>query len=82
MTVGGVDTYYDYDERQWKSRKLGGGPIRRDPVCPAPRSTDHFQPERTPPSRDHADDQIQTDGRNRTAGPEPDGRLHDDSPST
>ena len=29
MTVGGVDTYYDYDEKQWKSRKLGGGPIRR-----------------------------------------------------
>ena len=32
MTVGGVDTYYDYDERQWKSRRLGGGPIRRGPV--------------------------------------------------
>jgi hypothetical protein len=40
MTVGGVDTYYDYDEKQWKSRKLGGGPIRRGPVCPAPRSAD------------------------------------------
>ena len=26
MTVGGVDTYYDYEEKQWKSRKLGGGP--------------------------------------------------------
>lgn len=38
MTVGGVDTYYDYDEKQWKSRKLGGGPIRRGPVCPAPRT--------------------------------------------
>jgi hypothetical protein len=36
MTVGGVDTYYDYDEQQWKSRKLGGGPVRRDPVCPTP----------------------------------------------
>ncbi|WP_329005329.1 hypothetical protein OHA18_18330 [Kribbella sp. NBC_00709] len=41
MTVGGVDTYYDYDEKQWKSRKLGGGPIRRGPVCPAPHTPDH-----------------------------------------
>ncbi|GAA0612726.1 hypothetical protein GCM10009534_54340 [Kribbella sandramycini] len=40
MTVGGVDTYYDYDEKQWKSRRLGGGPIPRGPVCPAPRSAD------------------------------------------
>ncbi|WP_433169280.1 hypothetical protein [Kribbella sp. CA-247076] len=38
MTVGGVDTYYDYDEKQWKSRRLGGGPIRRGPVCPTPKS--------------------------------------------
>ncbi|MEU8223506.1 hypothetical protein [Kribbella sp. NPDC048915] len=41
MTVGGVDTYYDYEEKQWKSRRLGGGPIRRGPVCPAPRTPDH-----------------------------------------
>jgi len=41
MTVGGVDTYYDYEEKQWKSRRLGGGPIRRGPVCPAPRTADH-----------------------------------------
>jgi len=32
-----VDTYYDYDEKQWKSRRLGGGPIRREPVVPVPR---------------------------------------------
>jgi hypothetical protein len=38
MVVGGVDTYYDYDEKQWKSRRLGGGPIRREPVCPTPDS--------------------------------------------
>ncbi|MEV6285655.1 hypothetical protein [Kribbella sp. NPDC051770] len=38
MTVGGVDTYYDYDEQQWKHRKLGGGPVRRKPVCPLPIS--------------------------------------------
>ena len=38
MTVGGVDTYYDYDEKQWKSRRLGGGPIHRGPVCPTPRT--------------------------------------------
>ncbi|MFF1819704.1 hypothetical protein ACFVWG_20560 [Kribbella sp. NPDC058245] len=37
MTVGGVDTYYDYDEKQWKSRRLGGGPIASGPVCPAPQ---------------------------------------------
>ncbi|MFB6719434.1 hypothetical protein ACFCV3_04705 [Kribbella sp. NPDC056345] len=37
MTVGGVDTYYDYDEKQWKSRRLGGGPLERGPVCPAPK---------------------------------------------
>ncbi|TCO42466.1 hypothetical protein EV646_11388 [Kribbella antiqua] len=43
MTVGGVDTYYDYDEKQWKSRKLGGGPIRRGPVCPSPRTVSKEQ---------------------------------------
>ncbi len=57
MTVGGVDTYYDYEEKQWKSRRLGGGPIRRGPVCPAPRTTDHTlhdQPrERHPAGREH-----------------------------
>jgi hypothetical protein len=56
MTVGGVDTYYDYDEKQWKSRKLGGGPIRRGPVCPAPRTADHTlhntARERRPSARD------------------------------
>lgn len=41
MTVGGVDTYYDYEEKQWKSRRLGGGPIRRGPVCPPPRTIEH-----------------------------------------
>jgi hypothetical protein len=45
MTVGGVDTYYDYDEKQWKSRRLGGGPIRRGPVCPAPKSASPDQHE-------------------------------------
>jgi len=54
MTVGGVDTYYDYEEKQWKSRRLGGGPIRRGPVCPAPRTADHAQPrERHPAGREH-----------------------------
>lgn len=43
MTVGGVDTYYDYDEKQWKSRRLGGGPIHRGPVCPTPRTTSQEQ---------------------------------------
>jgi len=47
MTVGGVDTYYDYDEKQWKSRRLGGGPIRRGPVCPAPRTASQEQPPAT-----------------------------------
>ena len=40
MVVGGVDTYYDYDEKRWKSRRLGGGPIRRGPVCPEPKATE------------------------------------------
>lgn len=54
MTVGGVDTYYDYEEKQWKSRKLGGGPIRRGPVCPAPRTPEHTAHEtRREPRRDH-----------------------------
>ena len=37
MIVGGVDTYYDYEEHQWKFRRLGGGPIHGLPVCPEPR---------------------------------------------
>jgi len=57
MTVGGVDTYYDYEEKQWKSRRLGGGPIRRGPVCPAPRTADHTvhesPRERHPAGREH-----------------------------
>jgi beta-xylosidase len=36
MTFGGVDTYYDYNERQWRSRRLGGGPVRTGPACPLP----------------------------------------------
>ena len=48
MTVGGVDTYYDYDEKQWKSRRLGGGPVRRGPVCPTPKAA----------SRDEADPEL------------------------
>jgi hypothetical protein len=44
ITVGGVDTYYDYDDGQWKYRRLGGGPVRpgrsgsnQDPqLIPAP----------------------------------------------
>jgi hypothetical protein len=53
MSVGGVDTYYDYDEKQWKSRRLGGGPIRRGPVCPLPRTT--VNEENARPTRDPAD---------------------------
>lgn len=45
MTFGGVDTYYDYDERQWKIRRLGGGPVRKGPVSPAAK----------PPSDESAD---------------------------
>ncbi|MEV6283183.1 hypothetical protein [Kribbella sp. NPDC051770] len=61
MTVGGTDTYYDYDEKQWKSRRLGGGPIRRGPVCPAPR-TEHQPADRHPAGRDRTtrDDKILT----------------------
>jgi len=34
ITVGGVDTYYDYDECRWKYRRLGGGPVHLKPACP------------------------------------------------
>ncbi|TDD22204.1 hypothetical protein E1218_19830 [Kribbella turkmenica] len=34
VTVGGIDTYYDYDERRWKYRRLGGGPVRDEPPRP------------------------------------------------
>lgn len=38
MTVGGVDTYYDYDEHQWKFRRLGGRPVHKTAAHPAPES--------------------------------------------
>lgn len=57
MTVGGTDTYYDYDEKQWKSRKLGGGPITHGPVCPAARTVDHPTSERRP-VREHKDGKV------------------------
>jgi hypothetical protein len=63
MTVGGVDTYYDYEDKQWKSRRLGGGPIRRGPVCPAPRTAEHAlhdQRERHPAGREHLRDEKNT----------------------
>lgn len=53
MTVGGVDTYYDYEEKQWKSRRLGGGPIHRGPVCPSPRTVEHPPVERQAAGREH-----------------------------
>ncbi|WP_327635354.1 hypothetical protein OHB24_35910 [Kribbella sp. NBC_00482] len=39
MSVGGVDTYYDYDERRWKFRRLGGGPVHPARVSPDPPET-------------------------------------------
>jgi hypothetical protein len=36
MAIGGVDTYYDYDERQWKYRRLGGGPVHKTVGRPEP----------------------------------------------
>ena len=38
ITVGGIDTYYDYDERQWMYRRLGGGPVRPKQICPPPKA--------------------------------------------
>lgn len=52
MAVGGVDTYYDYDERQWKFRRLGGGPVHQVVVHPAPEqppSSDDREPSTTEP---------------------------------
>jgi hypothetical protein len=63
MTVGGVDTYYDYEEKQWKSRRLGGGPIRRGPVCPAPRMADRTAHE---PSRDRHTTAIRDKQKSKT----------------
>jgi hypothetical protein len=48
MTVGGVDTYYDYEERQWKSRRLGGRPVRSGPVCPVPASKSPKETQKKP----------------------------------
>jgi hypothetical protein len=53
VTVGGVDTYYDYEEKQWKSRRLGGGPIQRGPVCPSPRTAEHPPVEGHVAGREH-----------------------------
>jgi hypothetical protein len=36
VTVGGIDTYYDYDEQLWKYRRLGGGPIHDEAADPVP----------------------------------------------
>ncbi|MFF0344709.1 hypothetical protein [Kribbella sp. NPDC004875] len=48
ITVGGTDTYFDYDERQWKFRRLGGGPIRPGAPCPGKRRDDLVAPAQTP----------------------------------
>ena len=48
MTVGGIDTYYDYDQRQWMFRRLGGGPVRQVPVCPVVRDAPEAEAERPP----------------------------------
>ncbi|HZX01761.1 hypothetical protein [Kribbella sp.] len=58
MTVGGVDTYYDYEDKQWKSRKLGGGPIHHGPVCPAPQAADHPVRDTTPHDRRPSGHQV------------------------
>jgi len=50
MAIGGVDTYYDYDERQWKYRRLGGGPVHKTVVCPEPLQAD-VDDQRTSTSR-------------------------------
>lgn len=51
MSVGGVDTYYDYDERRWKFRRLGGGPVHTARVCPGPsEALDTDRTDRTSPA--------------------------------
>ncbi|WP_433169332.1 hypothetical protein [Kribbella sp. CA-247076] len=49
MTVGGIDTYYDYDEQRWKYRRLGGGPVYAD--APGPKPQDVKAEELPPASR-------------------------------
>ncbi|MEU8226292.1 hypothetical protein [Kribbella sp. NPDC048915] len=51
MTIGGVDTYYDYDEQQWKFRRLGGGPVRQRPAhLRRPQPTQPTQPTSAEPT--------------------------------
>jgi hypothetical protein len=51
MTVGGVDTYYDYEEQRWMHRRLGGGPVRPEP----PNSPGTTQQRNGAPSKQSAD---------------------------
>jgi hypothetical protein len=45
VTVGGIDTYYDYDEKCWKYRRLGGGPVReQDCSIPTEIRAEETQP--------------------------------------
>ena len=46
VTVGGVDTYYDYDEQRWKYRRLGGGPVHAKPAIPLPATPQSATPAR------------------------------------
>ncbi|GAA0582125.1 hypothetical protein HPO96_08430 [Kribbella sandramycini] len=32
--VGGIDTYYDYNQRRWMYRRLGGGPVHTQHLTP------------------------------------------------
>jgi hypothetical protein len=51
MAIGGVDTYYDYDERQWKYRRLGGGPVHKTVARPEPLPADVDDQRTSTPAR-------------------------------
>ncbi len=58
MTVGGVDTYYDYKEQRWMHRRLGGGPVRPEP----PDSPAAAERENGAPRRESADSPLDVAG--------------------
>jgi hypothetical protein len=65
IIVGGTDTYYDYDEGQWKYRRLGGGPVHTKASCPPAEKL--LPPETVEPSRPDESHRGARDDRRRVA---------------
>jgi hypothetical protein len=67
MTFGGVDTYYDYDEHQWKFRRLGGGPVRKHAVAASHSAPDN-EPATEPAIGQRVSSSKPADSRKGTVG--------------